>query len=246
MIETNLILILVPAIFAAAVLYSSVGHGGASGYLAVMALAGLAPAAMKPAVLTMNIFVTILVFARLYRAGHFKASLFAPFALASMPMAFIGGTMTIEANLFRVIIGAALLLAAIRMFVHPKAHEKRGEPNWLVAAPIGAILGLVAGLTGVGGGIYLSPIVLLLGWTNMRESAAIAAAFILLNSVAGLAGFLASGGGWPQGMPYFIAAAVLGGAVGSELGARSASPKNLRYLLGVVLLVAGAKMIATP
>ncbi len=245
MIEMNVMLMLVPAIFVAAILYSSVGHGGASGYLAVMALAGLAPMDMKPAVLTMNIFVTVLVFARLYRAGHFDARLFLPFAVASLPMAFIGGTLNLEMSLFRIIVGIALLIAALRMFVPMENQPQQKPVNGWIAAPVGAVLGLISGLTGVGGGIYLSPIVLLLGWTSMRGSAALASAFILLNSIAGLAGFLAVGGAWPQGLPYFVGAALLGGIVGSELAARAVSPKGLRHLLGLVLLVAGAKMIAT-
>ncbi len=245
MIEMNVILMLVPAIFVAAILYSSVGHGGASGYLAVMALAGLAPMAMKPAVLTMNIFVTVLVFARLYRAGHFDVRLFLPFAAASLPMAFLGGTLNLEMSLFRIIVGLALLIAALRMFVQTESQSQQKPVNWWIAAPVGAVLGLISGLTGVGGGIYLSPIVLLLGWTTMRGSAALASAFILLNSIAGLAGFMAVGGQWPDGLPYFVGAALLGGVIGSELATRAVSPRGLRGLLGLVLLVAGAKMIAT-
>ena len=243
MMEAGLVMMIM-AIFAAAVLYSSVGHGGASGYLAVMALAGLAPGDMKPAVLTMNIFVTVLVFARLYRAGYFKPELFWPFATASVPMAFVGGALMVEMSLFRIIVGVSLLLAALRMFVHTPKGEERA-PHWGIALPVGAVLGLVAGLTGVGGGIYLSPIVLLLGWASIRESAALASAFVLLNSIAGLAGFVVMGGAWPSGVPFYVLAALVGGVVGSELGARALSPQRLGHILGLVLLVAGLKMIAT-
>ena len=245
MLEADMVMVLIPAIFVAAVLYSSVGHGGASGYLAVMALAGLAPGMMKPAVLTMNIFVTMLVFSRLYRAGHFKTQLFLPFAVSSIPMAFVGGALSIEMSLFRIIVGLSLLIAALRMFLQAEEQAGLRDPKWWIAAPVGAVLGLISGLTGVGGGIYLSPIVLLLGWTNIRQSAALASAFILLNSIAALAGYVLAGGAWPDGVPFYVLAAVLGGLVGSELGARTLSPKGLGQLLGVVLLVAGAKMILT-
>jgi uncharacterized membrane protein YfcA len=229
----------------AAVLYSSVGHGGASGYLAAMALFGLEPAMMKPAALTMNIFVTVLVLWRMSGAGLFNWRLFMPFALASVPMAFIGGAYTINSAAYKVLVGLALLLAMWRLLWEGDDSDRIQAPVLWVALPVGAVLGLVSGLTGVGGGIFLSPLLLLFHWTSMRGSVAIAAAFILLNSIAGLAGYASTATQWPAGIPVLVAAAVVGGLMGSELGARRLAPIHLRKVLAVVLAVAGAKMLAT-
>lgn len=231
------------SILVAAVLYSSVGYGGASGYLAAMALFGLDPGVMRPAALTMNIFVTTLVFTRLYRAGHFNSVLFLPFALASIPFSFLGGTRTLDAAVYGIVVGLALLAAALVMLFTSRREDRvAGTPPWWVIWPLGAVLGLLSGLTGVGGGIYLSPLLLLMHWSTVRGASAIASAFILLNSVAGLGGYLFAGGPWPDGVPAFVAVAVVGGLIGSELGVRRLSPRSLRKVLAVVLIVAGAKL----
>jgi len=227
----------------AAILYSSVGHGGASGYLAAMALFGLEPAMMKPAALTMNIFVTVLVLWRM--TGPFNWRLFMPFAVASVPMAFIGGAYTINSSAYRVMVGLALLLAMWRLLWEGDDSDRIQRPVLWVALLVGAVLGLVSGLTGVGGGIFLSPLLLLFHWTSMRGSVAIAAAFILLNSIAGLAGYASTATHWPTGIPVLVVAAMLGALIGTELGTRRLAPAHLRKVLAVVLVVAGAKMIAT-
>ena len=229
----------------AAILYSSVGHGGASGYLAAMALFGLEPAMMKPAALTMNIFVTVLVLWRISRTGPFNWRLFLPFALASVPMAFIGGAYTINSSAYHVMVGLALLLAMWRLLWEGDDSDRIRGPALWAALPVGAVLGLVSGLTGVGGGIFLSPLLLLFHWTSMRGSVAIAAAFILLNSIAGLAGYASTATHWPAGIPVLVVAAMLGALIGTELGTRRLAPAHLRKVLAVVLVVAGAKMIAT-
>jgi uncharacterized membrane protein YfcA len=229
----------------AAVLYSSVGHGGASGYLAAMALFGLEPAMMKPAALTMNIFVTTLVLARLARAGYFNWRLFLPFAAGSLPLAFVGGAWTLNASAYRVIVGLALLLATWRLLWHGADSDQVAPPSAWIAVPVGGVLGFVSGLTGVGGGIFLSPLLLLCNWTTMRGSAAIAAAFILFNSIAGLAGYATTAATWPPGIPLLVATAFAGALLGSELGVRQLAPWRLRQVLCVVLVIAGAKMIAT-
>jgi len=229
----------------AAILYSSVGHGGASGYLAAMALFGLEPSMMKPAALTMNIFVTTLVLARLTRAGYFNWRLFLPFAAGSLPLAFVGGAWTLNASAYRVIVGLALLLATWRLLWQGAERDRVEPPSVWIAVPVGAVLGFVSGLTGVGGGIFLSPLLLLFNWTTMRGSAAIAAAFILLNSSAGLAGYATTAGAWPPGIPLLVATAFAGALLGSELGVRQLAPWRLRQVLCVVLVIAGAKMIAT-
>jgi uncharacterized membrane protein YfcA len=236
---------LLALIFAAATLYSSVGHGGASGYLAAMALVGLSPLLMKPAALAMNIAVAGLVFVRLARAGHFDWRLFLPFALGSIPLAYVGGAWSLTNSSYQIIVGAALLIAAARLFIAQHDTEPRRRPPLWAALAIGAALGLLSGLTGVGGGIYLSPLLLFLRWTSMRSNAALAAAFILVNSIAGLAGYTLSGQPWPDGLPWLMLAALLGGVIGSELAVRRLAPVQLKKLLGVVLVIAGAKMIAT-
>ncbi len=228
-----------------ATLYSSVGHGGASGYLAAMALFGLAPDVMKPAALTMNLFVASLVLFRLYRADYFSWRIFIPIALASMPMAFWGGTLTPEVSTYQYIVGVALLLAAIHFFIRVNNERDCVEPRLWVSVPVGAILGFVSGLTGVGGGIYLSPLLLWLRWTKMRTNAAIAAAFILVNSAAGLAGHIMTANTWPSDVEWYVLAALLGAVVGAELAVRRLAPPLLRQLLGVVLVVAGVKMLLT-
>ena len=229
----------------AAVLYSSVGHGGASGYLAAMALFGLDPALMKPAALTMNIFVAAVVLVRLAPAGHFNPRLFLPLVIGSIPMAFVGGAFLITASAYKIILGVCLLLAFWRLLWEQRDEGVTDTPSAWLTVPIGAALGFIAGMTGVGGGIFLSPLLLFLHWTNMRGSAAIAAAFILVNSVAGLAGHASVTQSWPAGIPLLIAVAVCGGLLGSELGARRIAPAQLRKILGMVLAVAGLKMIAT-
>ena len=237
--------LLLAMIFGAAVLYSSVGHGGASGYLAAMALMGLAPSAMKPAALAMNIAVAGLVLVRLARAGHFDWRLFAPFALGSIPLAYLGGAHTLSEAWYRIVVGAALFIAAMRLFFEQRDTLARGQPPFAAAMIIGAGLGFLSGLSGVGGGIFLSPVLLFLGWTSMRSNAAIAAAFILVNSIAGLAGYAYTGQSWPDGLAWLILAALAGGVAGSELAVRRLAPVQLKKLLGVVLIIAGAKMIAT-
>ena len=245
LLNTDFSLIFLGSIAVAAILYSSVGHGGASGYLAVMALFGLEPALMKPAALTMNIFVTVLVLARLNKAGHFNWRLFTPFVIASMPMAFLGGAYTINSSAYKIIVGIALLLAVLRMVWKSHDDYECRIPPIPVAIIVGGVLGFVSGLTGVGGGIFLSPLLLFFHWTNMRGSAAIAAGFILLNSIAGLAGFATTDQAWPVGIPVLVIAAVAGGLIGSVLGVRRLAPVKLRKALALVLAVAGLKMIAT-
>jgi len=226
-----------------AILYSSVGHGGASGYLAAMALFGLAPETMRPAVLVMNIFVAALVWLRLYRANYFDWRVYLPLALAALPMAYIGGTFQLSAAVYYYIVASALLLAAWQLFRHRQHEGEIVAPKLVVAIPLGLILGLAAGLTGIGGGVYLSPVLLMMSWTTMRTNAGVAAAFVFTNSLAGLAGYMTVNTVWPEHIIDYVVVAVLGALIGSELAVRRLSLPRLKSILALVLVIAAIKMI---
>jgi hypothetical protein len=234
--------------FAAALLYSSVGHGGGSGYLAAMALLGVPPAMMRPTALVMNIGVAAISMVKFARAGGFDWRLFLPFALTSVPMAFVGGRIQLPVTWFGALLGVVLLFSATRLFTETLRHDGqarrvRGPPPVPVALLVGAGIGLLSGLTGVGGGIFLSPLVVLLGWGTVRDSAAPTAAFILVNSASGLIGLLTRQPALPEALPFWVAAVLVGGTIGATLGARRLGNTGLRRALAAVLLVAGAKMV---
>ncbi len=239
-------LFLAVSISAAALLYSSVGHGGASGYLAVMALAGLAPEVMKPAALLLNIFVSTIAMARFYRAGSFSWDIFWPFALTSVPFAFLGGTMSLPGHVYKQIVGIVLVISAYLLFrytqreTHVDDKKKIRTPT---ALSIGAGIGLLSGMTGVGGGIFLSPLLLFFRWAGPRESAGISSAFILVNSAAGILGHGSRMSILPDAVSLWAPAAVAGGILGSWLGSRKFSNMTIRRLLAVVLAFAGIKFI---
>lgn len=232
-------------IFIAALLYSSVGHGGASGYLAAMALFNLAPDVMKPTALVLNLFVTVVGTVRYARAGCFSWRIFWPFAVLSIPFAFLGGMWKLPVTTYRIILGAVLLFAAWRLAIRQSAHAPLSQrPIVLPAAlALGAAIGLLSGLTGVGGGIFLSPLLLLLGWADVRKTAGVSAAFILVNSAAGLMGHWESVRSLPHEIIWWAPAALLGGVVGAELGSRRLTPLTMRRLLAAVVVVAGLKML---
>lgn len=241
------LLILAAAILLMAALYSSVGHAGASGYLAVMALAGLTPAVMKPTALTLNILVASVATVRFYRAGYFSWRVLLPFALSSIPFAFLGGAFTLPGSIYQKVVGLALLFAAYRLWRHAVAQANAEErPVPLPAAlALGAGIGLLSGMTGVGGGIFLSPVLLLAGWVETRQASGVAAAFILVNSVAGLAGHIVSVQNVPDSIYLWGVAAVAGGLIGTELGRRRLATVTLRRVLSAVLVIAGLKMMLT-
>lgn len=231
---------------AAAVLYSSVGHAGASGYLAVMALFGIAPMVMRPTALTLNILVALIATVKFYRAGCFSWSLFWPFALTSIPAAFLGGRLVLPTDAYRVVVGAVLLYAAWRMFRSARSGQPEGAPTrppLPVALLAGCGIGLLSGLTGVGGGIFLSPLMLMLGWARMRETSGVAALFILVNSIAGLLGVMSSVSAVPDAIVLWAPAVVVGGWIGAEYGSRRLAPPMLRQLLSLVLVVSGLKLM---
>jgi uncharacterized membrane protein YfcA len=239
------IIILAVAILLMALLYSSVGHGGGSGYLAAMALVGVAPEVMRPTALTLNVLVAGIATLQFYRAGYFSWRTFLPFAAASVPLAFVGGMIHLPTNIYKPLVGLVLLFAAYRLWLD--AREKGSAtptmPPTYVALSVGAGIGLLSGLTGVGGGIFLSPLLLLLNWAEVRRTAAVSAAFVLVNSIAGLAGNIVSVRRLPGAIFAWGIAAVVGAVVGSELGRRRLATLTLRRLLSVVLIIAGLKLI---
>lgn len=237
--------LLAGAVFAVAFLYSCVGHAGASGYIAVMSLFGLAPEFIKPTALTLNILVASLGTWQFWRAGHFSWSLFWPFAALAVPLAFVGGYVNLPTHVFKVLVGLVLLFSAGRLLVNPPDDVAAREPAKSVALPLGAGLGLLSGLTGTGGGIFLTPLLLLMGWARTKQAAAVSALFILVNSAAGLLGNLSSTRRPPSFAAVLAAAALLGGGAGSYLGSRRFEPTTIKRILAVVLAIAGAKLILT-
>ena len=237
--------ILAVLILLAAALYSSVGHAGASGYLAAMALFGVAPSVMKPTALALNILVAAIATVKFYRAGAFSWSIFWPLAITSIPCAFIGGLITLPVSWYKPLVGIVLVYAAWRAFYI--AGETKPvpckPPSRPVLVGVGAGLGLLSGLTGVGGGIFLSPLLLLCRWAETKTVSGTSAAFILVNSIAGFAGIVVASAAIPTPIPLWAVAAVVGGFVGAELGSRRLANPTIRRMLALVLLIAGLKMI---
>jgi uncharacterized membrane protein YfcA len=240
--ETVIIAIL---FLAGAALYASVGHAGASAYLAVMGLYSFAPSVMKPTALALNILVAAVATFKFYRAGLFSWRLFWPFAVASIPAAFIGGATTLPTRSYKIVVGIVLLYAAVwmvRSSLRPLQATTHSPPLW-VAIVSGLAIGFLSGLTGVGGGIFLSPLILYMAWADTRATSGVAAPFILVNSIAGLLGHLSSVSQLPPNIPVWGAAAVVGAWIGATYGSKRAPPPVLRQLLSLVLIVAGVKLI---
>jgi uncharacterized membrane protein YfcA len=245
--EDPVLLLLATGMLVAAFVYASVGHGGASAYLAAMALAGIAPAEMRPIALTLNVLVSALATWKFWRAGHFHWRLFWPFAAVSIPFAYLGGAITLPGQAYKVVVGLVLVYAGWQLWQSFRSGEEMRAvraPAIPLAMAIGAAMGLLSGLTGVGGGIFLSPLLLMLGWAGTKQTSAVAAPFILVNSLAGLAaGFVVGTASLPP-MTWALAAAVLmGGWLGAEYGSRRFANPVVRRVLAVVLAVAGAKMM---
>ncbi len=242
MLVDHSIALLAIAFFVAAMLYASVGHAGASGYLAVMAFVGVPVVMMRPTALVLNLLVASIALVRFRRAGFFSWRLFWPFALGSIPFAFVGGAITLPGHWYRTLVGIVLWASAVRLWLNLRLQTK-SDPPLGAAVSCGAGIGFLAGITGTGGGIFLSPLLLFMGWAETRETGGVAAAFILVNSLAGLAGNPASLGHLPSQLPLWAGAAIAGGLVGAEIGSRRIDTSAFRRLLGVVLLIAGGKLI---
>lgn len=234
--------ILAAACLLAAALYSSVGHGGASAYLAAMGFAGISPLIMKPSALVLNILVSALALFFFGKAGYWKGRMFWPLAAASVPAAFLGGWLHASDPVFKLVLAMALLFAAWQLaFIKKKsAGEIRQLPNW-GAMLLGCGLGFLSGLVGIGGGVFLTPLLILFRWAETKTAAAISAAFILVNSVSGLLGFSVRGGAIPELAWWLLPCVVLGGVAGSFWGSRKAPPLVLRRCLALVLATAAVK-----
>lgn len=247
MTEAPSLALLVPLFLAAALLYSSVGHGGASAYLAILVLAGFNRPDIAPMVLVLNILVTAAGFANYYRAGHFELRLLRPFALTSIPAAFLGGMAALPPAIFSRILGLTLLAAGLRFLLLTRPIRARPSLapgiSYAIGLPAGFILGLLAGLVGVGGGIFLSPLLLLIGWADAKKTAAVSAAFIILNSASGLIAHLLRTTPDLHLLLPLAAAVLIGGTAGSWWGAFRIPPVPLQRLLGGVLLLASLKLI---
>lgn len=240
--EVNILFLV--AIFAVAFMYASVGHGGASGYLALMALFGISTVYMRASALSLNLFVSAVSFYAFYRGGHFKFKILLPFVLGSIPLAFLGAQITVEPRVYKIILGLFLIIAVARMLYVPRKTIQEIIPfNFMLAISIGAFLGFFSGLIGIGGGIILSPILLLMGWTNVKETAAISAIFIFLNSTAGILGLVSTGIQFSPQIVYWIVVALAGGLLGAYVGSFKLSLVKLRYLLAFVLLMASIKLL---
>lgn len=229
-----------------AFLYSSVGHGGASGYLALMAFFSFAPETMRPTALLLNIFVSFISFVQYYRSGYFKWNLFWPFAIASVPAAFIGGLITVDAGFYKKTLAVLLLFSVVKLLgIKIPVKEFSLKQNTTIAIFVGAIIGLFSGMIGIGGGIILSPLILLFHWADMKKTAAVSALFIFVNSLAGLAGLFIHGFEYKSEMGLMILIAFIGGAAGSYFGAKKFESALLSKLLAIVLIIAIVKLVIT-
>ena len=231
----------------AAALYSSVGHGGASAYLAVMALLSVAPETMRPTALTLNLVVAGVAAIRFWSRGQSDFPLLLAFAVTAVPAAFLGGSIALQPDVYRPLVGLLLWASAARLLWRPASLADRDvrRPSLAVTLPGGAALGLLAGLTGTGGGIFLSPLIILFGWATSRQTSGVAAGFILLNSLAGLAGNIASVGALPSELPIFVGAVAGGALLGTWLGVDRLPRERILQALALVLAIAGFKLVFT-
>jgi uncharacterized membrane protein YfcA len=235
--------VLAAAIFIVALLYSSVGHAGASGYIAVMTLFGLGVEVIRPTALTLNILVAAIGFIQWWRGGHFVWSLFWPFALLSVPAAFLGGWLHVPADQLKILIGLVLWFSAWRLLYRREDPPDITRPGRPTAIASGAGIGFLSGLTGTGGGIFLTPLMLFCHWAKVKEVAAVSSLFILVNSSSGLAGYVHSGRALPDFALSLAVVVAVGGFLGSRLGSRHLPVRGIAVLLAVVLVIAGTKLV---
>ncbi len=237
-------LLVAGCLFLGAILYTSVGHAGASAYIAVMTLFDLPPVVIKPTALTLNIFVSSFTSFRYIKSNFFNKTLFLYLSVGSVPAAFIGGRINLPSHVYKPVMGVLLLLSGVRFLVQAmqsdKAHRQVNKP---LAVFIGACVGLLSGITGTGGGIFLSPLIIWLGWVSVKQASGTVAAFIFVNSTAGLLGNFQSTSSLPSELPVFLIAVLLGAFIGTRFGIKRFSSVGVKRALGVVLLIAGAKFL---
>jgi uncharacterized membrane protein YfcA len=245
------LLVLLPAFFVIATLYTSVGHAGASGYLAVMALVAVAPLTMRPTALALNILVASFTFWRFRGAGYFSWRALWPFIVGSIPMAAVGGSLKLTTGIYFALAGIALALSSLILAWRAWSGPPPEQPGDAARIPMvpaiacGALIGLLSGLTGTGGGIFLSPIILLAGWAGPRHTGGITAPFILANSATALLAGTATWASLPAELPWLIGAVLAGAATGTWLGIRRLSTRWLLAAMALVLAIAAAKLILT-
>jgi uncharacterized protein len=245
MVPEMLLLLLFGGVFAVAVLYSSVGHAGASGYIAWMSLLSLAPAVIRPTALALNVLVASIATWQFARAGHFNRRLCWPFVVLAIPAAFVGGHITLPTQAFKVLLGIALLCSAAHFALSSSRQQASAtsQPPLWVALMAGAAIGMLSGLTGTGGGIFLSPLLLFMGWAGPKQAAAVVAPFVLLNSVAGILGNLAATQALPPYLFALLVAAGAGGWLGSRLGSVRLPAQAIKRFLAAVLVIAAGKLL---
>lgn len=230
-------------LFAVAFLYASVGHGGASGYLALMALFNFAPPVMKSSALLLNIFVSFIAFVQYYRSGYFKWKLFLPFAVTSIPTAFIGASITVDAVIYKKILGIILIFPILRLLgLFNTESDELKDTNIVIALITGLIIGFLSGLLGIGGGIILSPVILLLHYGNMKQTASVSALFIFVNSIAGFTSLLSKGITIEKAVYIWLLVAVTGGLLGAYWGSKKWNNLWLKRVLAIVLCIASFKL----
>jgi uncharacterized membrane protein YfcA len=242
-------LLLAALLFAVAVLYSSVGHAGASGYIASMTLLGFAPDQVRPTALALNLLVGGIGLFRWWRGGHVRWRNVLPFVLASAPAAFLSAQIRLPKESWSLLLGIVLLVAAIGVFRHASRAEAEDAATqgrkvpWLAGLVVGATIGVLSGLTGTGGAIFLTPLLLFAHWMPTREASGTSVAFVWINSLTGLAGLLHSGQSLPTMLPLWLGVVALGALLGTQLGLQWLPVRGLRRALGVVLLIAAAKLL---
>jgi uncharacterized protein len=240
--ESYLLIVLLGVV---AFLYASVGHGGASGYIALLVIFHFTPEVIKPAALVLNLVVSAIAFIQFYRAGYFQWKLLMPFILLSFPLSYLGSWIKVDAQMYKFILAGMLFIAVLRLLIpfgNKEANELR-KPNFLLAMLIGGAIGFVSGMIGIGGGIILSPIILILGWADIKQTAAVSAAFIFINSIAGLAGIQNQGIENPERLIGWAAACAIGGMIGARYGSVKWNTKTLRFVLATVLIFACFKLV---
>lgn len=231
-------------LFLASLLYSSVGHGGASAYIAILAVFNFLPDEIKPLALILNIIVSLLAFIHYNKEEHFSFRLFYPFALASFPASFAGALVSVDASLYKIMLGVCLIFPIIRLLGFIGSASDEIKPvNKVYAVITGLVIGFLSGMIGIGGGIILSPVILLFHWANMKQTAAVSALFILVNSLSGLLGLFAGGGEFNKGGFWIFLVVLLGGFIGGYLGGTKFNNKTLKYILAIVLSIASVKLM---